>query len=100
MTCIFLHQTKVTRATQLLEDLLDEYSTPASLHGVKIGVIEKNYSKRLGLFRRAGWLVRLGDELVNNPLQKNVLICKSHPLAGYVSEVVYLPGVGDYASNA
>jgi len=79
---------------------LDENPTPASLRDVEKNMIKEKYFKHLGLFRRAGWLVRLGDELVNDPPLPNMPRCKSNPGAGYASEVARLPGVGDYASDA
>lgn len=100
VTCIFLNKTYAVSARPYLEDFLEEYPTPRSLQDADPKTIASVYFKRLGLYRRAWWLVEMAHQLLTDPPQPNVLRRKSGPNAGLWSEVSHLAGVGEYASDA
>lgn len=62
--------------------------------------IRTKYFADLGLHRRAYWLVEMASQLLSQPPRPGELKKKSYKGAGYASEVAYLTGVGDYASDA
>ncbi|KAK1026397.1 hypothetical protein LTR33_017616, partial [Friedmanniomyces endolithicus] len=84
----------------LLGAFLEEYSTPERLRSADLKDIQERYFKHLGLYRRAGWLVKMVDQLLRDPPRPGILRQKNHRYAGYACEVAHLAGVGDYSSDA
>jgi len=100
VTCIFLNKTEAVRARPFLEAFLEEYPTPERLRGADASAIGRTYFKRLGLNRRADWLVRMAEQLIQDPPRPGVFRRKSYQNSGYACEVAHLAGVGAYASDA
>jgi hypothetical protein len=83
-----------------LQAFFEQYPTPDVLKDADPEAIKEKYFRTLGLFRRAWWLVRLAAQLLDDPPTPHRLRSKSHDNTGPVSEVAYLVGVGEYASDA
>ncbi|KAK0770283.1 hypothetical protein LTR75_017953 [Friedmanniomyces endolithicus] len=100
VTCIFLNKTKAVQAEHLLGAFLEEYSTRERLRSADLKDIQERYFKHLGLHRRAGWLVKMADQLLRDHPRPHTLRQKTYRNAGYACEVAHLAGVGPYASDA
>ncbi|KAK0258862.1 hypothetical protein LTR35_018132 [Friedmanniomyces endolithicus] len=99
-TCIFLNRTSAAQARHLLEAFLEEYPSPERLRTADPKDIQERYFKHLGLYRRAGWLVRMADQLLQDPPRPGILRQKTYQNAGYACEIAHLAGIGPYASDA
>jgi adenine-specific DNA glycosylase len=100
VTCIFLNKTAAIRVGPFLKACLEHYPSPDSLRSADLEAIEETYFNRLGLAYRARWLVSLANQLLYDPLFPYALRSKTYYNAGPPSEVAYLTGVGEYASDA
>ena len=100
MTCIFLNKTHGDWARPFLEAFLERYPTAESLRYEDPARIKSDYFYRLGLYRRAYWLVTLANQLILDPPRPNILRRKLYKDAGYACEVAHLAGVGAYACDA
>ena len=100
VTCIFLNKTAAIRAQPFLEAFLERYPSPDSLKSADPKAIKETYFNKLGLFCRAWWLVRLANQLLDDPPLPHAMRSKTYRNAGPPSEVAHLIGVGEYASDA
>jgi len=100
VTCILLNKTRAVQAKHLPGALLEEYPTPERLRSADLKDTQERYFKHLGLYRRAGWLVKMADQLLRDPPRPGILRRKDYRHAGYACEVAHLAGVGDYGSDA
>lgn len=100
MTCIFLNKTNGNWARAFLDAFLKKYPTAESLRYEDPARIKSDYFYRLGLYRRAWWLVTMANQLIMDPPRPNVLRQKLYRNAGYACEVAHLAGVGNYACDA
>lgn len=79
---------------------MKRYPTAESLQYEDPARIKSDYFLRLGLYRRAWWLVTMANQLILDPPRPNVLRQKLYQNAGYACEVAHLAGVGPYACDA
>lgn len=100
VTCIFLNKTKAEQAERHLHAFLQRYPTPESVRGAEPEHIRDTYFAKLGLFRRAWWIVKLANQLISDPPQPYIHRKKSGKDAGYACEVAHLTGIGVYGSDA
>lgn len=100
MTCIFLNKTAAVRAQPFLKAFLEHYPSPDTLRSADPKAIKETYFNTLGLFCRARWLVSLANQLLDDPPFPRTMRSKTYRNAGPSSEVAYLTGVGEYASDA
>lgn len=100
VTCIFLNKTRAEQAERHLRAFLRRYPTAESVREAEPEDIRDTYFAKLGLFRRAWWIVKLANQLISDPPQPYAYRKKSGKDAGYACEVAHLAGVGVYGSDA
>ncbi|KAK0258359.1 hypothetical protein LTS00_018217, partial [Friedmanniomyces endolithicus] len=98
--CVFLNQTRASRAAPYIEAFLDRFPTRESLRHASTSEIRTTYFEPLGKPLRACTVVRLAKALLDDPPQPFVLRGKIGEFDTHLSEVGHLPGVGEYASDA
>jgi methyl-CpG-binding domain protein 4 len=100
IVCIFLNKTKGDRAIPQARRFLQKFPDPQSLAQAKYNETVPFFEK-LGLLRRAGWVIELAKQWLTDPPVPNVVRKKLYGgKVTFESEVAHLKGVGTYASDA